>query len=279
MKHGNDALSMGATEKRVMKRKLSNAGRKVDKDSDADLIFNNFEFSVDNAKKRKLTYSKTSAETMLSRVQQVKERLNDLRGTREGQQLGNDFAWKAALERAAGGKVHDDPEKLKKTIKRTKKAKEKSRENWARFQDAVDKAKAEGTPIPDRVSSKPKQSTQKKRKRRKDPAEGGEDKKGKGGKGAGKGGKEGKGGKGGGKEGKGGKGGGKEGKGGKGSKGGKGGKGSKGDRSDGDDGAKKKKTGPKTKAGKIERRMSLLKEAHKKVKIANKQKKKTEQQG
>ena len=44
--------------------------------------------------------------------------------------MAEKFAWEAALSRASGEKVLDDPKLLQKSIKREARAKKKSREKW-----------------------------------------------------------------------------------------------------------------------------------------------------
>eukprot|EP01061_Rhynchopus_euleeides_P005257 TRINITY_DN14506_c0_g1_i3.p2 TRINITY_DN14506_c0_g1~~TRINITY_DN14506_c0_g1_i3.p2 ORF type:complete len:157 (+),score=61.93 TRINITY_DN14506_c0_g1_i3:54-524(+) len=146
----NDAFSMSATGRRALKRKRDGQDHRATGGVVEDFTFSNFEFTADSQKKRRMegTVRKESTATMLSKVQQVQERLSQLRGTEEGLQMGADLQWDAALKRAQGVKVKDDASKLKKSIKRADKEKERSRDKWAKFTEAVEKAKAEGKAIP-----------------------------------------------------------------------------------------------------------------------------------
>eukprot|EP01060_Flectonema_neradi_P034292 TRINITY_DN596_c11_g1_i1.p2 TRINITY_DN596_c11_g1~~TRINITY_DN596_c11_g1_i1.p2 ORF type:complete len:256 (+),score=71.24 TRINITY_DN596_c11_g1_i1:49-816(+) len=250
-------FTMNATARRAMKRQ-NPSNREPDKrlkDDGADLIFNNLVFDSD--KKHTKKEKKVTTETMLSRVQKVKERLNTLRGTEEGKEMSNNIHWDEALKRAAGEKVKSDPVKLKKAIKRAQKTKQRSKERWAAFTSAVEKAKEEGRAIPKRLT-KPKPKKVKKKKPAEDkPSKSHDDDnddftsdKGgkKGGKGSSKGGK-------------------KSGKGSKGEKGSKGDKGSKG--------SEKKGSKPKSaRTSRIERRLEDLRGIHSKKKATNKKLKK-----
>lgn len=74
---------------------------------------------------------KESKESMLRKVQARQKAIDDAGGEEGGgKAVADKFAWEAALSRASGEKVLDDPKLLQKSIKRAERAKKKSREKW-----------------------------------------------------------------------------------------------------------------------------------------------------
>lgn len=69
-------------------------------------------------------------EVLLKQVEAQKSQLEALAGTSEGKVLATNLAWKAALGRAKGEKVLDDPKLLRKSLKKDAKRKEKSSAAW-----------------------------------------------------------------------------------------------------------------------------------------------------
>ena len=157
---------MNATARRSMKRRTAGGGEpdKRHKDDGCELIFNNMVFESDKTRPKNQKEKKITTETMLSRVQKVKERLASLKGTDEGKEMSNSIHWDEALKRASGAKVKNDPTKLKKTIKRAAKIKQRSKDRWATYKEAVEKAKEEGHAIP-KTLTKPKPKKAKKKKK------------------------------------------------------------------------------------------------------------------
>ena len=74
---------------------------------------------------------KESKESLLRKVQARQKAIDDAGGEEGGgKAVAEKFAWEAALSRASGEKVLDDPKLLQKSIKREARAKKKSREKW-----------------------------------------------------------------------------------------------------------------------------------------------------
>ena len=74
---------------------------------------------------------KESKEALLRKVQARQKAIDDAGGEEGGgKAVAEKFAWEAALSRASGEKVLDDPKLLQKSIKREARAKKKSREKW-----------------------------------------------------------------------------------------------------------------------------------------------------
>ncbi|XP_009593253.1 uncharacterized protein LOC107821668 [Nicotiana tabacum] len=88
----------------------------------------------DMKKKKKKKGSKAKELERLKRLEEVK---------RENRTVADREAWKAAANRAMGVKVHDDPSKLKESMKREKRRKEKSSEKWKERVQSQEKLKNE----------------------------------------------------------------------------------------------------------------------------------------
>ncbi|XP_052200267.1 ribosomal RNA-processing protein 14-like [Diospyros lotus] len=86
-------------------------------------------------KKRKLSKVKE-----LERAEQLKEAKGD---PERGEGVSKKHSWKAAVSRAAGIKVHDDPKLLKQSMKKEKKRHEKNVEKWKERVDSRQKMKGE----------------------------------------------------------------------------------------------------------------------------------------
>ncbi|ELT96262.1 hypothetical protein CAPTEDRAFT_226563 [Capitella teleta] len=111
---------------------------------DGQLVFSRFDFSQTEdeiKKKKKKGDSGKNYKKMLETVTKQKEKLTKLKEVNpEGAKAVAEKAkWMAALQRSEGLKVRDDPEKLKKAIKRKEKKKEKSKKNWADRKEGIDK--------------------------------------------------------------------------------------------------------------------------------------------
>jgi Surfeit locus protein 6/60S ribosome biogenesis protein Rrp14 len=86
----------------------------------------------DNKKRQK----KLPKEKELERAKRLEEIKND-------PEKGKKVSWKAAVSKAAGEKVHDNPKLLKQSIKREKKRQQKNAKKWKERELTVAKAKAE----------------------------------------------------------------------------------------------------------------------------------------
>ncbi|XP_058097919.1 uncharacterized protein LOC131242946 [Magnolia sinica] len=86
-------------------------------------------------KKRKLSKAQE-----LEKAKRLEEAKKD---PEKGEVISKKHSWQAAVSRAAGVKVHDDPRILKQSIKKEKKRKEKNAEKWKERMESRDKARAE----------------------------------------------------------------------------------------------------------------------------------------
>uniref|UniRef100_A0A7S0V549 Ribosomal RNA-processing protein 14/surfeit locus protein 6 C-terminal domain-containing protein n=1 Tax=Polytomella parva TaxID=51329 RepID=A0A7S0V549_9CHLO len=97
----------------------------------------------DNGKSK--TYfrpERASKEQVLKQLQTKKEEQETLKSTAEGKDQVQSDAWQAALNRARGEKVLDDPKMLKRSIKRDAKKREKSAKAWKERKDIQESRQA-----------------------------------------------------------------------------------------------------------------------------------------
>ncbi len=107
------------------------SGTTLVKDENGQVVFNKFDFSAPTqdweSEPTKKDYQK-----LLAKAEAKKKRLETIKRKDEeaGLQLSTDLNWEKALEMAGGTKPRDDPQLLKKTIKRLGKKKDQSRKTW-----------------------------------------------------------------------------------------------------------------------------------------------------
>lgn len=89
----------------------------------------------DRSKKRKL-----SKKHQLEKAKKLEEAKKD---PEKGAAVSKKHSWKAAVSKAAGIKVHDDPKLLKESMKKDKKRQQKHAEKWKERIKIVEKSKAE----------------------------------------------------------------------------------------------------------------------------------------
>ncbi|XP_011170985.1 surfeit locus protein 6 homolog [Solenopsis invicta] len=100
--------------------------------SEGKMVFSKFDFSEIGIKK-KLPKSQNDPKRMLQQLQHKKEKLKQLEisGDKEkAEDIREKEAWKSALAKATGEKIKDDPELLKRTIKRNEQKKKHSAKKW-----------------------------------------------------------------------------------------------------------------------------------------------------
>ncbi|XP_018368906.1 PREDICTED: surfeit locus protein 6 homolog [Trachymyrmex cornetzi] len=113
--------------------------------SEGKMVFSKFDFSEIGVKK-KLPKSQNDPKKMLQQLQQKKEKLKqleDLGDKEEAEDIREKDAWKSALAKASGEKVKDDPDLLKRTIKRNEQKKKHSANKWNSRLDNVQKSMQE----------------------------------------------------------------------------------------------------------------------------------------
>lgn len=110
--------------------------------SEGKMVFSKFDFSEIGVKK-KLPKSQNDPKKMLQQLQQKKEKLKqleDLGDKEQAEHIREKDAWKSALAKASGEKIKDDPELLKRTIKRNEQKKKHSSKKWNSRIESVQKS-------------------------------------------------------------------------------------------------------------------------------------------
>ncbi|XP_028773464.1 ribosomal RNA-processing protein 14-C isoform X2 [Neltuma alba] len=95
---------------------------------------------LDNDERQGKKNRKMSRHKELEKAKKVEEAKKD---PEKGEVIAKKQSWKAAMDRAAGIKVHDDPKLLEKSIKKEKKRQQKNSEKWKERIDTREKMKAE----------------------------------------------------------------------------------------------------------------------------------------
>jgi len=106
------------------------------------IVFSKFDFSEKKGKKLEGSGSSTNFKKLLEKVEKGKKDLKKLKADGDfetAHSIENKASWHKALLQTEGVKVKDDPELLKKTIKRKEKIKNKSSRDWDERKDKVDK--------------------------------------------------------------------------------------------------------------------------------------------
>ncbi|KAK4266242.1 hypothetical protein QN277_027192 [Acacia crassicarpa] len=103
-----------------------------------DLMFGHVK--LDNEEKQGKKKRKMSTRKELERAKKLEEAKKD---PEKGEIIAKKQSWKAAMDRAAGIKVHDDPKLLEKSMKKEKKRQQKNSEKWNERIETREKMKAE----------------------------------------------------------------------------------------------------------------------------------------
>lgn len=110
--------------------------------SEGKMVFSKFDFSEIGIKK-KLPKNQNDPKKILQQLQQKKEKLKQLEnvGDKEkAEDIKEKEAWQSALAKASGEKVKDNPELLKRTIKRKEQKKKHSANKWNSRMEKVQKS-------------------------------------------------------------------------------------------------------------------------------------------
>eukprot|EP00958_Prasinococcus_capsulatus_P019199 scaffold2339_cov368-Prasinococcus_capsulatus_cf.AAC.8 len=110
---------------------------------DVSIAYNRFEDKESDMKfKPKAGKRKLDAKTELVKATKLQQRLKQDAEDGFKRNLAEKHAWTAALQRADGKKVKDDPKRLKNTVKREQKLKEKRKVAWEERQKAQEEQQA-----------------------------------------------------------------------------------------------------------------------------------------
>ncbi|CAK9810364.1 Surfeit locus protein 6 homolog [Anthophora plagiata] len=98
--------------------------------SEGKMVFSKFDFSEIGTKKKP---PKKDPKRMLLQIKQKKEKIKEMEQSGEVEKAQNfkeKDAWKSVLAKASGEKVKDDPDLLKRTLKRKEQKKKHSAKKW-----------------------------------------------------------------------------------------------------------------------------------------------------
>lgn len=112
--------------------------------SDGKLVFSKFDFSeAEKPSKKDGKPGRKNFKKLLEKVNQDKEKLEALKETdkEKAKKLVEKTAWQNALQKAQGIKVRDDPNMLKKSIKKQDQKKRKTQKEWQERDEKVEKKK------------------------------------------------------------------------------------------------------------------------------------------
>jgi len=76
-------------------------------------------------------------------VEEERSMLEELKGTEEGDALREKSLWKKAALRAKGEKLKDDPKRIRATLKKKEKSKQKSAQHWKERKGSMEKDQRE----------------------------------------------------------------------------------------------------------------------------------------
>ncbi|GAU29320.1 hypothetical protein TSUD_226910 [Trifolium subterraneum] len=123
-------------------------------EASTELMFGHVKLANDEMQGKKRKVSKHKELERAKKLEEVKK--ND---PEKGEAIAKKEAWKAAMDRSSGIKVHDDPKLIKKSIHKGKKRQEKNAEKWeeriqSREQLKAEKQKKRSTNIAERINDK-----------------------------------------------------------------------------------------------------------------------------
>ncbi|XP_078687282.1 surfeit locus protein 6 homolog [Branchiostoma floridae x Branchiostoma belcheri] len=106
------------------------------------LVFSKFDFTSDvgGGQKKSKENPKHHLKKLLAKAEDKKQKIKDLKHEDLGKahEVEQKSKWKSALQKAQGVKLKDDPELLKKSIKRKDQIKKKSKKQWKERKDQVE---------------------------------------------------------------------------------------------------------------------------------------------
>ncbi|KAL7300814.1 hypothetical protein TKK_0006379 [Trichogramma kaykai] len=106
-----------------------------------NMVFSKFDFQEFGSEK-KSNKGEKDPKKILKKIEETKNKVKELEKAGEigkAQEIKEKMAWQSALAKASGEKVKDDPELLKKTIKRKEHQKKSSAKKWEARKEAVER--------------------------------------------------------------------------------------------------------------------------------------------
>jgi len=106
---------------------------------DGKLVFSKFDLADDRKRTKVGAVTGKDYKTLLGKVQKQKEKIEKLkeRDADKAKDLVEKLQWNKVIQKAEGIKVKDDPELLKKSLKKKEKMKEKRKNVWKEREEKV----------------------------------------------------------------------------------------------------------------------------------------------
>ncbi|XP_002738640.1 uncharacterized protein LOC100378285 [Saccoglossus kowalevskii] len=113
-------------------------GQKPIVNNEGKVVFSKFDFSESleskdlRKKKKKQNISNKNVKALLRQVEMKKEKFNEMKekDPEKAKNVEQKQAWKKAMQKAEGVKLKDDPELLKKSIKKREQIKKRNKKQW-----------------------------------------------------------------------------------------------------------------------------------------------------
>ncbi|CAH2100097.1 unnamed protein product [Euphydryas editha] len=155
-------VSENIDEKEVKVKPNANIAKPIF-NNEGKLVFSKFDFAKLGEKDRGIK-SKKDPKKILNKLQQQEEKLQKIAeiDSSKAQELKEKVAWKNILQKAEGEKVKDDPNLLKKSIKKMEQKKKVSKKKWeGRIQNVEKKKQDRQQKRKENISKKKKEKKSK----------------------------------------------------------------------------------------------------------------------
>ncbi|KAK7260522.1 hypothetical protein RIF29_26630 [Crotalaria pallida] len=128
----------GIEESKSAPDELAGKVKKDAAEASKELVFGHVKLTNDEVQGKKRKVSKYKELERAKRLEEEKKK-----DPEKGEAIAKKESWKAAMSRASGVKVHDDPKLIEKSIQKSKKRQEKNAEKWNDRIQTRDQLKAE----------------------------------------------------------------------------------------------------------------------------------------
>lgn len=111
--------------------------------SEGQIVYSKFDFASTGKKDKKSNLGGKDYKRLLEKIEHRNEKIKKVKekDVKAAKNLEDKFKWEAALNKAEGEKVKDDPLLLKRALKRKEKIKEKKKKKWVDRTNTVEKLK------------------------------------------------------------------------------------------------------------------------------------------
>lgn len=140
LKQKKKLLPRGDVQPATKEKKIINPTAKPVFNKEGKMVFSKFDFTESGPEaQKKGKYSGKDYKNLLKKIEKDEAKIKKLQEADvvKAEHVKDKKKWKAALERAEGIKVKDDPNLIKKAAKRQEKRKKKSKKEWNSRNEAV----------------------------------------------------------------------------------------------------------------------------------------------